>query len=168
MSLRSAHGLIGVVGLVLWLHLLMSLYPLPPEASREFLASMNQPIDPAVEREFWHKWFKDFALLVAGTTASCFAIWNLRFWKVAVFAMSACVALPTEFAVGNHVLERGGLSQWWQLWEAVAQRFIEKGEGELFAIRVYQLLVWPALHVALMLAIVCLWVLQLRVKCAHT
>lgn len=141
--------LIGLAALVVWLHLLFGIYPLPPQAAAAFLASINEAPDPAVESAFWIQWVKTLLMLIAGVTSAFLAYRAIRFWKLAILVTSGLVAVPAAYYVLKDVVGHGGPGKWWSSWVTVVGRFLDKGEVWSITTKLYWLFAWPAYHLIL-------------------
>ena len=145
--------LIGLAALVVWLHLLVGLYPLPPQRAVEFLASLNEPPAPAMEAAFWIQWLKSLTFMVAGIASAFVAYRGFRFWHLAILATSAFIAFPTAYYIVTDVVAHGGVGGWWTSWVTVVGRFVQKGEVWSIVTKLYSLFVWPAYHLILIASV---------------
>ncbi len=103
--------LIGLFAILGWTQLLWGLYPLPPEAAANFLASTNEGPNPELEAEFWVQWAKSIFLLLAGLTAGFLAYRDVRIWKASVLLTSSIVAVPGLYHIGRNIWTLGGLTE---------------------------------------------------------
>lgn len=174
---RGTQKLIAVCALFVWLHLALSIYPLPPQAAAEFEASLQHdsatktPSDAGsrakppkgavrdrdLEVEFWFNWITNAILLLVGVCASVLTYRNYRHWKVALLLPSIYIGYVTISPIVVDIIERGGLIPWFELWRSVSLSLMGKGETRLLVSSIYNFFVWPLYHVAIVLVVSYVW-----------
>jgi len=123
----------------------------------------------ALKTSYTTMWVENAALLVLGTVGAWRAWSGRRWWIVFVLGTSSWVILFNLPAMLSHTVDAGGLGPWLDLWSKILAK--QRAAHELTPARLfmlYHMLIWPLLHVALALAALLLFLIELRGRPTNT
>jgi len=130
---------LGVIAIVVWLHYLQNLWPLPP---RYGLPAQLE----------WSLWRENLVLISLGLLAAALAVRGIRFWHVALLATSGyMVASSIPYMVAD-LIRAGSFDAWFGPFRNARPTTL------------YYLFVVPLYHLGIVVAVMVYWVFLLRAR----